>query len=233
MVERTVSKKKYIIAFFISIAVFVLGLLLGLFIESERLDYIVFQDQEQQLDLQSLHLHYQFSSDFAEQKNCVDLLRTFDTNLRNLERTRERIENYRRDATVNVREFDLLRREYVLSQVNYWLLYSRAKDLCELPAATVLYFFSDEENCADCEEQAIVLTWLKHTLGSNILTFVFDGEFDQEPIIPLLKGVYGIDEYPSIVVDGKVFTGFTSRKKILTQICPQLNVTACEPYVAG
>jgi len=227
-----VSKKKYIIAFFISIAVFVLGLLLGLFIESERLDYIIFQDQEQQLDLQSLHLHYQFSNDFTEQKNCVDLLRTFDTNLRNLERTRERIENYRRDASVNVREFDLLRREYILSQVNYWLLYSRAKNICELPAATVLYFFSDEEKCDDCEEQAIVLTWLKHTLGSNILTFVFDGEFDQEPIIPLLKGVYGIDEYPSIVVDGKVFSGFTSRKKILTQICPQLNATACEPYVA-
>ena len=234
MVERTLSKQKYIVAFFISLGVFILGMVLGLFIESERLDYVIFSDQEQRLDLQSLQLHYQFSDQFTEQKNCEALLKTFDTNLLNLERTRERIENYGKDASVNAREFDILKREYVLAQVNYWLLYSRSKKVCDLEAATVLYFFADEEHCDTCEEQAIVLTWLKHKLDVKLLNFVFDGEYETEPLITLLKEVYHVETYPSLVINGKTFTGFTTRKEILDHICPSLNLSIDEcTNVAG
>ncbi len=220
MVRKALKTSRYIFAFVITAGVFVVGLLLGLFIESERVDFLTFYDQEQRLDIQSLQLQYQFANEFIAQRNCDGLLKTFDNSLLTLERTRERIENYKKDASFNQREFDLLKREYTLAQVSYWLLYTHAKETCALDASTILYFFGDEEACADCEKQAIVLTWLKHKMGSKLLNFIFDGTYEQEPVINILKGVYNVTAYPTIVVNGERFSGFVERKDILAELCP-------------
>jgi hypothetical protein len=233
MVRRSFSLGKYFFAFIVASVVFGLGLLLGLLIEGERVDFILSQDQEQRLDLQSIQLQYQFADQFAEQRNCDSLLKTFDGNLRDLERTRKRVEEYQKEATVNNNEFNLLKREYTLAQVNYLLLYSRTKEICNLDSATILYFFGDDTECVDCENQAIVLTWLKHKLKQKTLNFIFDGGYEQEPIIRLLKDVYHVEQYPSLVVNGKTFTGFTSRREILEEVCPHYNPVpdVCEEYV--
>jgi len=234
MVKRKVSREKYVFAFLITALIFMLGLLLGLVVESKRIDYILFKDQEQRLDLQSLQLQYQFTNQFSEENNCEALMRTFDTNLKSLEATRIRVENYRRDTSFNKREFDLLKREYILSQMNYWLLYSRARKLCDLDSATVLYFFADEEKCPNCEKQAVILTWLKYKLNMKLLTFVFDGDYaTTEPMIKLLTDVYNVTEFPTLVINNKRYVDFTNRKSILSEICPTYNdknLEVCQDY---
>lgn len=221
MVRPALSKSKYVLAFFITAGIFALGLLLGIVIEAKRVDFLAFYYQDQRLDIQSLQLQYIFADKFIAQRDCGGLLRTFDNSLLSLERARERIENYKRDASFNTREFDLLKREYTLAQVNYWLLYTRAKETCGLDSATILYFFGDETNCDECENQAIVLTWLKHKLGTKLLNFVFDGTYeDREPVVKLLKDIHNVTSYPTLVINGKTFHGFMGRKEILAELCP-------------
>lgn len=235
MVVRRVSREKYFFAFLITAGIFALGLLLGLVIEAKRVDYVTFSGKEQQLDLTSLQLQYQFVHEFSQEKNCDGLLKTFDSSVRSLETIREKVENYRKDSSFNDRGFDSLKREYTLAQINYWLLYSRGKGVCDIDAATVLYFFADEEHCSNCDEQAVVLTWLKSKLGAKLLNFIFDGEFaEKEPIVGLLKQVYNITGYPTIVVNGETFKGFTDRTTILKEVCPSYknkSIEVCEPYV--
>jgi len=237
MVKRKVSKERYFFAFLITAGIFALGLLLGLVIEGKRIDLVVFRDQEQKLDFQSLQLQYQFVDQFSQEKNCEGLLTTFDSSLQSLEFTREKIESYRKDSTFNNKEFDLVKREYTLAQVNYWLLYSNAKETCDLDSSVILYFFADDTICSDCDDQAIVLTWLKHKLGMNLLNFVFDGSYEDEPIMGLMKKIHNVDSYPTIVINGETFTGFTGRKEILSKICPTFDnaseIDICEPYVEG
>jgi hypothetical protein len=215
------SKSKYVLAFLITAGIFSLGLLLGLVIEAKRVDFLTFYYQDQRLDIQSLQLQNQFADQFTSQRDCNGLLKTFDNSLLSLERARERIESYKKDASFNDNEFDLLKREYTLAQISYWLLYIRTKEICGLDSSTILYFFGDETSCADCEDQAVVLTWLKHKLGTKLLNFVFDGTYaEREPIVKLMKSIHNVTSYPTLVINGKTVQGFMGRKEILLELCP-------------
>ncbi len=232
MIKRRISKEIYIISFIITAGIFALGLLLGLFVENQRVGMINEKERIQALELRSLQLQYQFINVFSEEDNCGVLSKAFDDSVLSLEKTRERIENYVNDAAVNEYEFELLKREYSLSQINYWLLAERVKKTCENDVVTLLYFYGDEKQCPDCSSQGVVLTYLKNKFGMKLLNFVFDGN-TEEPMIQLLKKVYSVDTYPTLIIDGKKYSGFTDKENLLKVICPKYNefTEVCEDYI--
>lgn len=216
---RSLSRDKYIIAGAITIGIFLLGLFLGLAIEGKRVNYIESASKRQNLDFSSLQLQYAFIDQLSQEKNCLAVQKTFEQNINNLESTRIRLENFDRDAKLNKNEFDLLKNEYVLAQIRYWLLAERTKKLCGADIASILYFFSDEKECPDCEKQAFVLTYLKKKFKDKLLIFSFDSKFESEPMISLLKKTYDVSDYPTIVLEGKTRSGFTDKDEILKEIC--------------
>lgn len=216
---RSISKDKYIIAGAITLGIFLLGLFLGLAIEGKRVNYIESVGRKQNLDFSSLQLQYAFIDQMSQEKNCLAVQKTFEQNINNLESTRIRLENFDRDATLNKDEFDILKNEYVLAQIRYWMLAEKTKNLCGADVATILYFFSDEKECPDCDKQAFVLTYLKKRFKDKLLVFSFDSQFESEPMIILLKRTYNLTEYPTIVIEGKPKSKFQEKDEILKQIC--------------
>ena len=216
---RNLSKDKYIIAGAITLGVFLLGLFLGLAIEGKRVNYIESVSRMQNLDFSSLQLQYAFIDEMSQEKNCLAVQKTFEQNINNLESTRIRLENFDRDATLNKNEFDFLKNEYILAQIRYWMLAERTRKLCGTDVASILYFFSDEKECQDCDKQAFVLTYLKKKFKDKLLVFSFDSQFESEPMIPLLKKTYNVTSYPTIVIEGKSRTKFQDKDTILKEIC--------------
>ncbi len=216
---RKLSRDKYIIAGLITVGIFLLGLFLGLAIEGKRTSYIESISKKQNIDFSSLQLQYAFIDQLSQEKNCIAVQKTFEQNINNLESTRIRLENFNRDATLNKEELELLKNEYILAQIRYWLLGERTKKLCGTEMVSVLYFFSDEDECPDCEKQAFVLTYLKKKFKDKLLIFSFDSKQQSEPMITLLKNTYNITYYPTIVIEGKTKRGFYSKDKILNEIC--------------
>ena len=157
---RALSRDKYIIAGAITLGIFLLGLFLGLSIEGKRVNYIESVSRKQGLDFSSLQLQYAFIDQMSQEKNCMAVQKTFEQNINNLESTRIRLENFDRDATLNKNELDVLKNEYILAQVRYWLLAERTKKLCDADIVNILYFYSDQKECPECEKQAFVLTYL-------------------------------------------------------------------------
>lgn len=216
---RDLSKDKYIIAGIITIGIFLLGLFLGLAIEGKRVNYIESMSRRQNLDFSSLQLQYNFIDQLSQEKNCLAVQKTFEQNINNLESTRIRLENFDRDATLNKNEFDLLKNEYLLAQIRYWMLAERTRKLCGADIVNILYFFSDEKECPECNKQAFVLTYLKKKFMDKLLIFSFDSKFESEPMIPLLKKTYNVTKYPTIVIEGKLKNGFIDKDTILKEIC--------------
>jgi len=216
---RNLSKDKYLIAGAITLGVFLLGLFLGLAIEGKRVNYIESLGRKQNLDFSSLQLQYAFIDQMSQEKNCLAVEKTFEQNINNLESTRTRLENFDRDATLNKNEFDLLKNEYILAQIRYWMLAERTRNLCGRDVASILYFFSDEQECQDCDKQAFVLTYLKKKFKDKLLVFSFDSKFESEPMIPLLKKTYNVTSYPTIVIEGKSKNRFQDKDAILKEIC--------------
>ena len=231
---RKISKEIYIVAALITSGVFLLGLLLGLVIEGKRTDYIESVSKKQNLDFSSLQVQYAFIDQLSQEKNCNAVAKTFEENIKNLESTRLRIENFDRDATLNKNEFDLLKRDYTLAQLRYWLLAKRTKELCGSDIVSILYFFSDDEECPNCNQQAFVLTYLKKLFKENLLIFSFDSKFEKEPMINLLKKSYDIARYPTLIIEDKKYENFNDKEDILTIICRHYSSTIepCQPYSA-
>ena len=216
---RNLSTDKYIIAGAITLGIFLLGLFLGLAIEGKRVNYIESVSRKQNLEFSSLQLQYAFIDQMSQEKNCIAVQRSFEQNINNLESTRIRLENFDRDATLNKNELDVLKNEYLLAQIRYWMLAERTRKLCGTDIATILYFYSDEKNCPDCEKQAFVLTYLKKIFRDKLLIFSFDSQFESEQMIPLLKNTYNATKFPTLVIEGKTKFGFVSKDSILKDIC--------------
>ena len=233
MVERKTSKSKYLVAAIITATVFVLGLLLGLLIEGQRVSYIDDVSKEQNLDFNSLQLQYAYIDQLSQENNCQAVSKTFEKNIEGLENTRVRLENFDESSTLNKKDFDLLKREYTLAQIRYWLLAKRTKELCDEEVVSILYFFSDDEECANCNSQAFVLTFLKKQFKEKLLIFSFDSKFEDEPLVNIIKASYEIKRFPTLMIEGKKYEGFTKKEVILEEICPyyESDIEVCEPYI--
>jgi|TARA_B100001964_G_scaffold245281_1_gene331241 hypothetical protein len=220
MVTRHISKEKYIIVAIITGGIFLLGVLFGLVIEGKRLSYVSEISKGQNLDFSSLQLQYAFIDQLSQENNCDAVSKTFEKNIESLENTRERLETFDEDAKINKGEFDMLKREYVLAQIKYWLLAKKTKELCHEDIVTILYFFSDDKECPDCNNQAFVLTYLKKRFKEKLLIFSFDSKLNEEPMISTLQSTYDISNYPSIVIESEKYEGLTKKEDILKIICP-------------
>ncbi len=216
---RRLSRGRYIFTGAITLGIFLLGLSLGLVIEGKRVNYIESVSKIQNLEFNSLQLQYAFIDQLSQEKNCLAVQNTFEQNINTFESTRIRLENFYMEANINKKEFDILKNEYLLAQIRYWLLAEKTKELCGTDIVTILYFFSDEKECPDCERQAFILTYLKKKFTDKLLIFSFDSKFELEPMVPLLKRTYNVTEYPTIVIEGKSKSKFQDKDTILGEMC--------------
>ncbi len=229
---RKINKGKYIIAMLITTGIFLLGFFLGLVIEGERIRYTESVSRIQNLDFASLQVQYAYIDELSQEENCQAIAKTFEENIKNLEFARERIEGFDQNAKINKEEFDLLKREYILAQLRYWFLARKTKKLCEQDVVSVLYFFSDDKICPDCNSQSFVLTYLKKRFKERLLIFSFDETFEKEPMVPLLKHVNNITSYPSLVIEGIKYEGLKDKKELFGIICGYYNkeIEDCVSY---
>lgn len=208
--------KRHLVALIITLCIFVIGVLIGIVLTGTRLQYMQDKTFEQNLDFESIQAQYLYLTMLNENQNCPAVLEAFDSNLKNLESARMRLEAYDEEAKISENSHTLLKREYTIAQVRYWLLAKEVKKTCEKDMATILYFYS--KDCADCQNQAMILDYLKKIFKDRLLIFSLDADLN-EPLIPILKKAYDIDDYPSLVIEGKTFKGLTIRKTILQEIC--------------
>jgi thiol-disulfide isomerase/thioredoxin len=232
---RRPSYRRYILAFIITSAIFFIGYFFGFLMESSRADYFISQNELHKLNIRSLQLQNEIIKDNLLNDQCTAFKYVFDSAVQELERSRQRIEQYQAQSKVRREEFDVIKREYILSQLNFWQISKKISLQCPESSdfVTVIYFFSDEENCPQCDSQAIVLDYFKAQLSEDILIFSIDERMESdEPIIGLLKDAYSIGSYPSIIVEDETY-GFLNKEDFSKIICegyksPALKEIACK-----
>ncbi len=220
MIQRKVSKAKYFFAFFFTLLVFLSGFLLGLVIEGKRIAYTSTIFQEHTVDLSSSQLQYTYLSSLKTNEACPVVYDALEKNLVTLDRTRAQLEKFAADSKISDDEFTVLKRQYALEQLRYWLLASSVKDLCKQQFVRILYFYSNDEQCPGCEEQEFILTYLKKKFGQNLLIFSVDEQLN-EPMIQLLEKQYNITSFPGIVVEEKKVNAipYASQEMMEKEIC--------------
>ena len=176
----------------------------------------------QRMDYDSLQLQYLYINTFVQEKNCGAAMKALDKNLNDLELTRMKLEAYLSTPIAGTKEFDVLKREYLQSEVRYWLFLKQTEEVCknEQDSVSVLYFYSNQQ-CPDCVTQGMVLTYLKDKFKEKLLVFALDSDFAQEPLIGILKDSYNITSVPSLIIQNEPYQGLKTKEELLPIICKQ------------
>jgi hypothetical protein len=178
-----------------------------------------------------MQLQYLYLSTLtADDKSCGGATKTLEKNIKELEDARKKLEEYTtKSIKISDEEFRNLKRDYILSEIRYWILTSQAEKICKKNLVSVLYFYSIR-GCEGCIDQGIILDSIKTELKDNILIFSFDADFEDEPMLDILKEGYNITKLPAVVLEGRKFEGVVSKAELLKIACSYYkeNVDVCK-----
>jgi len=221
---RDMKRRRYVLAFIIAAALFFLGFFFGFIMDINRVSYFDQMNSEQQLNIRSLQLQYELLKGDGIQERCGAFRFLFDKYITELENNRARLDAYSKQSEVKVEEFDTLKRQYVLSQINFWYIARSFKEACPNSSdfVTIMYFYSNNQICPDCDSQATILNYYKSILKENLLIFSFDDQFSQtEPLIGLLEGIYDIKSYPGLVINSNIYQSFVPKENLSLTLCSE------------
>lgn len=231
--KRALRKDKYAVALIISIMIFTLGFLLGTVLDSYKTGYVQEIAKQQELEFNSLQLQYMYLENIKGSEKCPVLYQTIENNLKVLDPTLNKMLDYEKSKNLNSPEYLFIKRQYLLSNLKYWLLSEDIKKTCSGNSVTVLYFF--DSACDICfKSQGVILSNLKEVFQDKLLVFAIDSDFIEEPLITLLKNKYNVSTYPTIIINNQKTDHFMSRDELLKNICPNYgnkeNISECAAY---
>jgi hypothetical protein len=211
----------------LTLLIFFLGVFIGGNVEDQRVDSLYNKLQEQDLEYQNIvtesnYLEYLVIS--AEMNDssvtCDQVKGSYFTSITNLDDSRIRLEEYINTASVNEEEYFRLKSHYENVQIQYFTLANRISSLCSDDLNTILFFYDEKKTCPECEDQGIILDYVKKVLKDDVLIFSLD--IQKKGPIQLLAQTYDayVSELPVIVINGKTY-GFSSYEEIFTILCDQ------------
>lgn len=106
-----------------------------------------------------------------------------------------------------------LKKYYSLLQIKDFLLMQKIKNRCGSNPTNnglfIMYFYSNEGDCSDCEKEGFVLTKLRADYP-ELRVYSFDYNLDLSALKTLIS-IYNIKkDLPAILINDKVYSGFKS-----------------------
>ena len=161
---------------------------------------------ESQISIDTLSLDTQFSLLEAAPCNSVASSTSLGTELSGLGNRLSYAESQLGSSNPQVLR---LKQQYSLLEIRDYLITKQLAAACGTKQVTVLYFYSNEGNCSDCDRAGYALSYLKNTYPS-LRVYSFDYHLD----LGALKTLISLEKVPPVlpafVINGKVFSGFTT-----------------------
>lgn len=113
-----------------------------------------------------------------------------------------------------------LKKYYSLLQIKDYMLMKELAEKCNFKPVTIVYFYSNQD-CEECDRQGYVLTAL-HEKYSTVRVYSFDADLDLSAIKTLQTVTKAPDALPSLIINGKPYTGFNTLEEIESKIPKQV-----------
>lgn len=199
--------KKYAYTFLITAVIFITAIFLSNFFSQKRINEI--KNIESRIAVDILASETQFS--LLSELSCRDIGSSFLS--KELATLGDKLAYTEQSRGSDDPEVLNLKKYYSLLQIKDFLLMQKIKDRCGSAQAndglSIMYFYSNEGDCEDCEKEGFVLTKLRSDYP-ELRVYSFDYNLDLSALQTLV-GVYNIqDKLPAILINDKVYYGFKS-----------------------
>ncbi len=213
---KNIDYRKYIFSFVITALIFGTAIYLSNYFGQKKLDEI--RNIQDKISIDILSSETQFS--LLEQSSCKDIDSTsLSKELGNLEAKLTYTENQRGTEDPEVQT---LKQYYSLLEIKDYLLMNKISEKCNKTPLSIIYFYSNNDRCKDCEKEGFVLTKLRETYP-ELRVYSFDYDMDISAVQTLISINKVKNELPAIVINDRVYYGFQSIEDIEKAV-PQLEV---------
>lgn len=161
---------------------------------------------EDQLSIDFLSLETQFSLLATAPCNSVASSTTLTSELTNLGNRLSYTENQLGSDNLQVIR---LKERYSLLEIRDYLITKQLAAACKTKPITVLYFYSNADDCADCDKAGYALSYL-HDNFPTLRVYSFDYHLNLGALKTLIAVTKVNNDLPAFVINGKNVYGFTS-----------------------
>ena len=199
---------KYIIVFFITVALFAIAAGLSNFFSDKKVENMRTVQDKLATDILSSETQFSLLSELS----CEQ-----DTENDNLSSELNELANKINDSESNLKgnsDVIELKRYYSVLEIKDYLLTKKINQKCKGKLVPLLYFYTTANNCTECIKQGFVLTELRKKYP-GLRVYSFDYSLDLSALKALIK-IYKIDDtkLPAIVINEHTYTGFKTVEDI-------------------
>src|SRR3989338_2807980 len=215
-----VDSKKYIVAFTITVVIFGTAIFVSSILSQKKLEDVRAIENRVALDILSGETQFAL----LEETSCKDIGPGFlSQELGSLGGKLVYAEN---QTGFDDSDIDYLKHSYFLLEVKDYLLMKRLTEKCGIKPTFILYFYSTEDTCEDCERIGYVLTALRNKYP-DLRVYSFDYHFDVGAIDTLVS-IYKVkSDLPALIINGLSYHGFHSVEELEEKI-PVLKALAAK-----
>ncbi|OIO25178.1 hypothetical protein COX85_00495 [Candidatus Micrarchaeota archaeon CG_4_10_14_0_2_um_filter_55_9] len=208
-----ISRDVYVKAFIATLIVFSLGLAMGWWLDQTR--YAVAQAELEDLKIQAdearVSLLY-FQSFKDSPSFCANYEEELRAQLGRVGALGERLEALQNANKLGA-SFYKIKKQYALFNAEFWMHVQNYNEYCGSPITTILYFYPENSECAECALQAAELNAVKADCPDKAWVFALPVDMDLG-VVNALRNQYGVTGVPAVVVNGEAFEGFASRQEL-------------------
>src|SRR3989344_7012183 len=193
--ERNIDWKKYVIVFFITVALFLTAMYISNYFGDKKIAELQSIQDNIAIDILSSETQYCLLSELSCKNVSNSIL---SGQLEELGQKLEWSENNLGDTE----EVAYLKNYYSLLEIKDYLLAKRISERCGVKSAFILYFYTTEKTCELCQEQGTVLTALRDEYP-ELRVYSFDYSTNLSAVKAMIQ-IYKIKdtELPALVIDG-------------------------------
>ncbi len=198
-----VDSKKYIIAFTITAVIFGTAIFASNVLSQKKLDDV--RTIENRVALDILSSETQFA--LLAETSCKEIGPGFLS--KELGSIGEKLDYAENQTEFNTTDLDYLKHSYFLLEIKDYLLMKRLTEKCGIKPTFILYFYSTENACEECQRMGYVLTALRDKYP-DLRVYSFDYHFDIGAISTLIS-IYKVEsQLPALIINGQTYYGFRS-----------------------
>ncbi|MDY6776606.1 MAG: hypothetical protein SVQ76_00710 [Candidatus Nanohaloarchaea archaeon] len=223
MVERRVSWEFILVALIFTGAIMGGIFFMGKALSQAKIDRVENEIQEFNVERDSQELSQKIATSLPG-NNCEALNVAVRQTVGDVQELQEKVSRYESSRRLRNGDFKLLKKRYMNLLLEYWLTARKVEKQCGSEVVKLLYLYADPANCPRCQDQGVIISSFKRQYGNRLLVFPLDTSLDMAPI-NLLIGSYDIQEYPAMIVEGNVYSGFMSKEELGNVLDDYMNAT--------
>ena len=202
------TKHLFLTTVFLLIVVFILGILVGRWMGSSKVDEITSFIKNNELNTESYLIEQELIENF-EEGNC-ELANARISSLSNeLWKIGKSLSPADAQQKLGEENYNFMKRKYHLMQIRTYILFYKLKQHCNNTNSVVLFYFSREDN--ESQEQGQILDMLVRDY--NIRVFTIEYNYSKE--LSFMEEYYAITETPALIINYDVkLSGLTPYAEI-------------------